>query len=69
VITEYYAHEMVTAKEHSLWNALKFRTSGEINSKEGVAIAEGTELLPPNCSEAGSHQVELDRGVGEPLIL
>ena len=60
---------MVAARESKPWNALKFRTSCEVNSKEGVAIAEGLLLPPPNCSEVGAHQVELDGAVGEALIL
>ena len=69
VFTEYRAHKMVTAKERSLRNALKFGTSREVNSKEGRAHAEGVELAPPNCSEVGEPQVELDGAIGEVHIL
>ena len=60
---------MLTASERKLWNVLKFGTAGEINSKEGPAPAEGMIVVPPNCSEIGSYQVELDGAVGEALVL
>ena len=55
---------MATISERSLRNALKFGQSGEVNSKEGEATAEGLELTPPNCSEDVTPQVELDGAVG-----
>jgi len=59
---------MVTAAERKLWNALKFWTTGEVNSKEGGAHGEGLELAPPNCSEVGTPPVELNGAVEEALI-
>ena len=59
---------MVTHKERKLRNALKFGTSREVDSKEGVAPAEGLMVAPPNCSEVGSPQEELDGALGEALI-
>ena len=59
---------MMTASERILWNALKFGTAGEVNSKEGRALAEGCPPLPPNCSEVGAPQVDLNGAVGEALI-
>ena len=69
MLTEYYAHETFTANERFLWNALKFGTTGEVDSKEGEAQHEGLELAPPNCSEVGAPQGELNGAVGEALIL
>ena len=60
---------MAVGSERTHMNALKFWTSREVNSKERVAPAEGLLLAPPNCSEVGALQVELDRAVGEALIL
>jgi len=60
---------MATARDRELWNALKFGTSREVKSKEGQATAEGLILPPPNCSEVGAPQVELDGAVGEALVL
>ena len=68
MFTEYHTHEMLTASERKLWNALKFGTTGEVNSQEGRAQAEGLELTPPNCSEFGAPQVEIDWAVGEAVI-
>ena len=68
MLTEYHAYEMTTFIKCILWNALKFGTSGEVNSKEGVARAEGVELPPPNCSEVVTPQGELNGPVGEALI-
>ena len=68
MFTEYHAHEMVTHSERILRNALKFGQSGEVNSKEGVAPAEGLVVVPPNCNEVGTPQVELDGAVGEARI-
>ena len=68
MLTEYHTHEMVTATERSLWNALKFETTREVDSKEGATPAEGFLVPPPNCSEVGSPQVELDGAIGEALI-
>jgi len=59
---------MVTYTERLLWNALKFWTAREVDSKEGLAHAEGLLVPPPNCSEVGTPQVELDGAVGEALI-
>ena len=69
MFTEYHTHEMVTARERLLWNALKFGTSGEIYSKEGCATAERLLVAPPNCSEVGTLQVEIDGAVEEALII
>ena len=60
MLTEYHTHEMVTATERKLRNALKFGTSGEVDSKEGRADAEGLLVAPPNCSEVMALQVELN---------
>ena len=68
MITKYHAHEMVTITERHLRNALKFGTSREVNSKEGVAPIEGLELAPPNCSKVGVPQGELEGAVGKALI-
>jgi len=68
VLTECHTHEMATASERKLWNALKFGTSGEVNTKKGRTIAEGWELAPPNCSGVGSLQVELNGAVREAPI-
>ena len=68
MLTEYDTHEMVTFSERIIRNALKFGTAGEVNSKEGRALVEGFELVPPNCSEVGKPQGELDGAVGEALI-
>ena len=59
---------MGTATERKLRNALKFGTTREVDSKEGDSKAEGLMLPPPNCSEVGSHQVELNGDVGEALV-
>ena len=69
MITEYQTNEMGTATERHLWNALKFGTTGEVNSNEGQAHDEGLLFPLPNCSEIGSPQGELDGAVGEALIL
>ena len=68
MLTEYHAHEMATANERHLPNALKFGTTGEVNSKEGKAPAEWLLVAQPNCSEVGSPQGELNGAVGEALI-
>jgi len=68
MLTEYHTHEMVTPRECMPWNALKFRTTREVDSKEGRVQAEGLELAPPNCSEFGTPQVELNGAIGEALI-
>jgi len=65
MLTECHPHEMGTATERILRNALKFGTAGEVNLKEGVARAEGLELVPPNCIESVSPQGELYVAVGE----
>jgi len=54
--------------ESHLWNALKIGQSREVNSQEGVAHAEGLDVAPPNCSDVGALQVELNGAVGEALI-
>jgi len=60
---------MGTATERMLRNALKFGTTGEVDSKEGVAPVERLKLAPPNRSEVWAFQGELDGAVGEALIL
>jgi len=59
---------MLTARECKLRNALKFVTAGEVNSQEGEAPVEGLMFAPPNCSEVGTSQGELDGPVGEALV-
>jgi len=39
VLTEYHAHEMVTASERKLRHALKFGQSREVDTKEGLSHA------------------------------
>ena len=68
MLTEYHTHEMVTPRECMPWNALKFGTTREVDSKEGGAIVEGLLLPPPNCNEVGKLQVELDGAVGDAPI-
>ena len=60
---------MLTALERKPWNALKFGTTGEVDSQEGVSFAEGLGVLQPNSSEVGTPQVELNSAVGEALFL
>ena len=60
---------MVTGTERHLRNALKFGTSREVDSKEGVARDEGFLFATPNDSEVLAPQVDLDGAVGEALIL
>jgi len=67
VFTEYHTHEIATLSERHLRNALKFGTSSEVDSQEGVTTAEGLEFAPPNCSEVGAPKGELDGAVGECL--
>ena len=67
--TEYQAHEMVTVNERHLRNALKFGTTGEVDSKEGEAPAERLIIAQPNCSEVRKPQVEFNGAVGEAPIL
>ena len=69
MFTEYRTYEMATVIERSRWNAHKFGTSGEVDSKEGVAIAEGLLAAPPNCSEVETPPVELNGAVGEALMM
>ena len=69
MFTEYHTHEMATATERSLRNALKFGTTREVDLKEGVAQAKGWELASPNSSEVGEPQVERNGAVGEALIM
>ena len=60
---------MVTVSERTHRNALKFGTTGEVNSKEEWAQAEGFLFTRLNCSEVGIPQVELNGAVGEALVL
>ena len=48
MLTEYHSREMVTPSERKPWNALKFGTAGEVDSKEGQAQAEAFLLAPRN---------------------
>ena len=59
---------MATLIESKLRNALKFGTTGEVDPKEGAAIAEGLLVLQPDSSDAGAPPGELNRAVGEALI-
>ena len=59
---------MVTAGERTPWNDLKFGTAGEVNSKEGVAHAEGLRAARPNCSYIEAPQVEINIAIGEAHI-
>ena len=68
MLTEYHTHEIVTATERILYNALKFGTSGEVDSKEGRAEAEWLVAVPPNCNEVETPQGEIDGVVGEALV-
>ena len=68
MFTEYHTHEIATLSERTTWNALKFGQSGEINLQEGWAHAEGLVAVPPNCSEVGAPQVEIDGAMGEAPI-
>ena len=69
MLIEYHTREMLTATERFFWNALKFGTTREVNSKEGEAIAKGLLVAPRNCSEAVAPQVELNGTISEALIL
>jgi len=69
VFTEYHTLEILTAKERILWNALKFGTTGEVDSTERVALAEGLPAVPPNYSEIGTHQGELNEAIGDALVV
>ena len=51
---------MVTASKRIIRNSLKFGTTGEVDSKEGGAIAEGLLVAPRKQSEVGTPQVELN---------
>ena len=51
---------MATLSERKLWNALKFGTTAEVNTKEGEAFVEGLPAVPPKCSEVGAPQGERD---------
>jgi len=68
VFTEYYTREIGTASESTLWNALKFGTTREVDSKQGRAQAEGLLIAPLNGSEVMAAQVELNGAVVEALI-
>ena len=59
---------MPTITERHLRNALKFGTTGEVNTKEGWEIAEGLVVAPPNCREVVTPPLELNGTVGEALI-
>ena len=68
MFTEYHTLEFAVSERHP-WNALKFGTTSEVDSKEGEAIAEGLLVAPPNRNEVGTPQIELDGAVGEaPMI-
>ena len=69
MLTEYRTHEMVTLRKRKSRNALKFWTSGEVNSKEGGAQGEGLLDVLSNVSKVETPQVELDGAVGEALVL
>jgi len=69
MLTEYVTLEMGTATERHKRNALKFGTSGEVDSKEGWAFAKGLVVVPPNCSELVAPQEKFNGSVGEALIL
>jgi len=69
VVTEYRPLEMATVSERSHRNALEFRTTREVNSQEGRAHAEGLLIPPPNRSELGAPQGELDGTIGKALVL
>ena len=60
MLTEYHTHEMATFTERHPSNALKFGTTGEVNSKEGRALVEGRFPILMVKIEVGTHQVELD---------
>ena len=68
MFTEYQAHEMLTISERTFPNTLKFGTSGEVNSQEGINLLQRIHPSPPNCSEVVTPQVELNGAVGEALI-
>ncbi len=68
MLTEYHAHVKDIISERTHRNALKFGQPGEVDSKKGRAVAEGLEFAPPNCSEVGTPQEELNGAVGEALI-
>jgi len=59
---------MVTGSEHHLRNALKFGTTGEVNSQEGVTPTEWL-LDSPIYSEVGAPQRKLNRAMGEAIVL
>jgi len=59
---------MATFTERPLWNALKFGTTREVDSKEGLAPAEGLIVDIPNYNEVGAPQVELNGAVGGALM-
>ena len=68
MFAEYHTHEMVTARELMIRNALKFGASHEVDSQEGLVQVEGLELAPPNYSEVWAPQVELNRAIREKFI-
>jgi len=70
VFTEFHTHQIRTISECKLLNPLKFWTTGEIDTKEGVAIIEGLEhlIVPLNSSEVGTPQVDLNGADGEAVI-
>ena len=62
-------HETVTVTKRHLRNALKFGQTGEVNSKEGEALAQGLLAVRPGYdSEVGAPQGELNGTMGEALI-
>ena len=63
MLTEYHTHEMVTAIERLLWNALKFGTTREVESKEGGVTAEGWLVAPRKCKDIGTLQCKLNGAV------
>ena len=69
MFTEYHAHEMLTASERKLRNALKFGTAGKVNSQERLKIRQGSSSNHHNSSEVAAPQVELNGAVDEALTL
>ena len=69
MLTKYHTLEMVAVSERKLRNALKFGTTGEVNSKKRLNFSErhspSCHIIPPNGSEGGALQVDLDGAVGE----
>jgi len=61
--------KFVMLLERCIWNALEFGTTGEVDSKEGGALAEGSLIPPPKGSEVGAPQIELNGAVEEALLI